>query len=283
MAKERVTVVDIARAAGVSKSTVSLVLQGSPAGQRGDPRQGQRGHPRARLRLQSRRGQPAPVQCQVEDHRHGRQRPDQQLLRRTGRRASTGRPVGRLRPVPRQYRRKRRSPARGHRLDARARHFRPDHLAGARHGGRRPEASGGQRHAGRRSPSATSPGAKVSTVMSDNHAGAHAAAAHLVELGHRRIAFLGGFADTAVFDERLRGYRDALLGGGPRRRRRAGHQSAPSRAGGVDAIGRAMLAGRTGRRRRSASTTPSPSASATACERGAWSRARILPSSASTT
>ncbi|WP_234913751.1 LacI family DNA-binding transcriptional regulator, partial [Sinorhizobium medicae] len=30
MGKERVTVVDIARAAGVSKSTVSLVLQGSP-------------------------------------------------------------------------------------------------------------------------------------------------------------------------------------------------------------------------------------------------------------
>ncbi|MBC7312392.1 MAG: LacI family DNA-binding transcriptional regulator, partial [Rhizobium sp.] len=28
--KERVTVIDIARAAGVSKSTVSLVLQGSP-------------------------------------------------------------------------------------------------------------------------------------------------------------------------------------------------------------------------------------------------------------
>lgn len=30
MGKERVTVVDIARAAGVSKSTVSLVLQASP-------------------------------------------------------------------------------------------------------------------------------------------------------------------------------------------------------------------------------------------------------------
>ena len=41
-------------------------------------------------------------------------------------------------------------------------------------------------------------GAKVSSLMSDNHSGALAAVEHLVEFGHRCIAFLGGFADTAV-------------------------------------------------------------------------------------
>src|SRR6478609_1221131 len=54
------------------------------------------------------------------------------------------------------------------------------------------------------------PGAKVSSLMSDNHAGAFASVQHLVELGHARIAFLGGFPDTAVFAERLEGYRDAI-------------------------------------------------------------------------
>jgi LacI family transcriptional regulator len=83
-------------------------------------------------------------------------------------------------------------------------------------------------------------GAKVSSLMTDNHGGASDAVKHLIALGHRRIAFLGGFADTAVFQERLGGYRDALKSAG------IGHDgsliiaSAPSRAGGVDAIGRAM-------------------------------------------
>lgn len=83
-------------------------------------------------------------------------------------------------------------------------------------------------------------GAKVSSLMSDNHSGAYAAVEHLLALGHRRISFLGGFADTGVFNERYQGYCDAL--------KQAGHPvneslvigSAPSRAGGVDAIGRAL-------------------------------------------
>ncbi|MFQ6182268.1 LacI family DNA-binding transcriptional regulator [Sinorhizobium meliloti] len=84
-------------------------------------------------------------------------------------------------------------------------------------------------------------GAGVSSLTSDNHAGAVAAVRHLVERGHRRVAFLGGFADTAVFEARMRGYGDAL--------REAGLQvsddlvigSAPSRAGGVTAIEQAMM------------------------------------------
>jgi LacI family transcriptional regulator len=84
------------------------------------------------------------------------------------------------------------------------------------------------------------PGAKVSSLMSDNDAGCYLAVEHLLVLGHTRIAFLGGFADTAVFAERLEGYRGAM--------RKAGIQadetliigSAPSRAGGVEAISRAL-------------------------------------------
>lgn len=85
------------------------------------------------------------------------------------------------------------------------------------------------------------PGAKVSSVMSDNHAGVVASVEHLVALGHRRIAFLGGFPDTAVFAERLEGYRDAMSKAGLPASEDLVIGSAPSRAGGVDAIGRAML------------------------------------------
>ena len=53
-------------------------------------------------------------------------------------------------------------------------------------------------------------GSKVSSLMADNHGGAYQAVEHLAGLGHRRIAFLGGFADTAVFTERMQGYRTAM-------------------------------------------------------------------------
>ncbi|HSX76248.1 MAG TPA: LacI family DNA-binding transcriptional regulator, partial [Shinella sp.] len=53
-------------------------------------------------------------------------------------------------------------------------------------------------------------GAKVSTLFSDNYAGAKDAVRHLVSLGHTRIAFLGGIANTTVFTERVEGWRDAL-------------------------------------------------------------------------
>ena len=84
------------------------------------------------------------------------------------------------------------------------------------------------------------PGAKVSTLMSDNVAGVRLAAEHLIELGHRRIGFLGGFADTAVHAERLRGYREALAAAGLPETDELVVSSAPSRAGGVAAIERAL-------------------------------------------
>ncbi|MEK1890579.1 MAG: LacI family DNA-binding transcriptional regulator [Phyllobacterium sp.] len=82
------------------------------------------------------------------------------------------------------------------------------------------------------------PGAKVSTLLSDNYAGAKSAVRHLVKLGHRRIAFMGGFADTAVSSDRVRGYRDALTEAGIPLNQNFIIHSAPSRAGGVTAVER---------------------------------------------
>ncbi len=84
-------------------------------------------------------------------------------------------------------------------------------------------------------------GAKVSSLVSDNHAGMRDAVRHLAGLGHRRIAFLGGFPDTAVFNERLQGYRDALSDMDLTVHDELVVSSAPSRAGGVAAIERALL------------------------------------------
>lgn len=48
----------------------------------------------------------------------------------------------------------------------------------------------------------------------DNRAGARLATQHLIDLGHRRIAFIGGVAEHPDAVERERGYRDALEAAG---------------------------------------------------------------------
>lgn len=48
----------------------------------------------------------------------------------------------------------------------------------------------------------------------DNRAGARAAAEHLLALGHRRIAFFGGHAESSSCRERRLGYQDALAAAG---------------------------------------------------------------------
>jgi len=84
------------------------------------------------------------------------------------------------------------------------------------------------------------PGAKVSSVTSDNHAGIYAAVEHLASLGHKRIAFFGGFPDMVIFDERIAGYRDAMVAAGLGFDEELVFSSAPSRAGGAEAVGRAL-------------------------------------------
>jgi LacI family transcriptional regulator len=50
---------------------------------------------------------------------------------------------------------------------------------------------------------------RVPAVVPDNRRGATLAAAHLIRKGHRRLAFFGGFSDMVVYHERADGFRDA--------------------------------------------------------------------------
>ena len=77
-------------------------------------------------------------------------------------------------------------------------------------------------------------------MQSDNYAGAFNATRHLLKLGHKRIAFLGGFTDTRVFAERWTGYRDALFAAMIMIDPKLTIASMPSRAGGVVAMQRAL-------------------------------------------
>ncbi|GGM14457.1 LacI family DNA-binding transcriptional regulator [Deinococcus aerophilus] len=59
-----------------------------------------------------------------------------------------------------------------------------------------------------------SPGQPLALVDTDHMAGARLAAGHLLDLGHRRIAFVTGRPDVQASAERLRGYGEALRGAG---------------------------------------------------------------------
>ncbi|SEM70329.1 LacI family DNA-binding transcriptional regulator [Lihuaxuella thermophila] len=54
-------------------------------------------------------------------------------------------------------------------------------------------------------------GEKTAYVESDNYAGAKLAVQHLIDLGHRRIAFIGGDEISKTSYDRLRGYQDTLM------------------------------------------------------------------------
>ncbi|MGI5132070.1 LacI family DNA-binding transcriptional regulator [Pseudonocardia sp. CA-107938] len=58
------------------------------------------------------------------------------------------------------------------------------------------------------------PGAEVPSVGSTNFAGGMSATQHLVELGHRRIAYIGGPATSGCNQARAHGYRAALESAG---------------------------------------------------------------------
>lgn len=59
-------------------------------------------------------------------------------------------------------------------------------------------------------------GVDMDAVLVDNRRGEREAVEHLLRLGHRRIAFIGGPAILPVALERLAGYRDALTAAGVR-------------------------------------------------------------------
>jgi LacI family transcriptional regulator len=84
------------------------------------------------------------------------------------------------------------------------------------------------------------PGGHTDFVGADNPAGTRAATAHLLALGHRRIAFVGGHADAIVHKQRKAGYALALREAGVRPARALVVECQPTRAGGQDAVGRLL-------------------------------------------
>jgi DNA-binding LacI/PurR family transcriptional regulator len=61
---------------------------------------------------------------------------------------------------------------------------------------------------------AQSRGQQIFSMAVDNHHGGCLATGHLIEKGHRRIAYVSSPYDRTDNDERLRGYHDALAGAG---------------------------------------------------------------------
>lgn len=78
------------------------------------------------------------------------------------------------------------------------------------------------------------PGAFASVVAPENRQGARKATAHLIGLGHRRVAFIGGMP-MVVREERLAGYRDALGDAGLDFDASLVVETPPTRAGGSGA------------------------------------------------
>lgn len=78
--------------------------------------------------------------------------------------------------------------------------------------------------------------AGIPYVVSDNRAGAAAAVRYLRELGHEEIAFVGGLTDSRTFQERVRGFREALHDTGAPDRPAPVIPAEPSRAGGGEAF-----------------------------------------------
>lgn len=80
----------------------------------------------------------------------------------------------------------------------------------------------------------------VSMVAPDYAAGAAEAVDHLLSLGHRKIAFLGGRAGMVVRADRLAGYRRALEAAGVPRDPALELEASITRQGGADAIVRLL-------------------------------------------
>lgn len=59
-------------------------------------------------------------------------------------------------------------------------------------------------------------GIDADCVVTDNRTGAAVGTAHLIEHGHRRIAFIGDFASIATANERYQGFVDAMAAAGVR-------------------------------------------------------------------
>ncbi len=86
-------------------------------------------------------------------------------------------------------------------------------------------------------------GAHASLVCSDNRAGAGRVTQHLIRLGHRRIGFLGGMPPTCVRQDRIDGFREALDEAGFVTDASLMIESAPSKDGGFAAMSALLTRG----------------------------------------
>ncbi|QEN89923.1 LacI family DNA-binding transcriptional regulator [Labrys sp. KNU-23] len=83
-------------------------------------------------------------------------------------------------------------------------------------------------------------GSTLPYIGPDNRTGAREAVSHLINLGHRSVAFLGGFGSMTTQKERISGYRDALISAGLPLRDELIFEAMPTRAGGAEAITAAL-------------------------------------------
>ena len=83
-------------------------------------------------------------------------------------------------------------------------------------------------------------GARASAVVSDNRSGATRAAEHLIQLGHRDIAFVGGVGRMVVFRDRLAGFTRAMKKAGLPINPVYVVESMPTKDGGFDAMRRLL-------------------------------------------
>ena len=81
------------------------------------------------------------------------------------------------------------------------------------------------------------PASRLASVVPDNVRGAAEAVRHLLDLGYRRIAFIGGHDDMSAQRDRCEGYADALASAGMPVDPDLIVESAPTRDGGIAAIG----------------------------------------------
>ena len=83
-------------------------------------------------------------------------------------------------------------------------------------------------------------GSSLPYIGPDNQKGERDAVEHLLKLGHRRIAFIGGDANMTTQRDRVAGWRDALNGWGLAADESLIFEVPPTRDGGRVAIERAL-------------------------------------------
>ena len=81
---------------------------------------------------------------------------------------------------------------------------------------------------------------RIPAITPDNHRGASIATAHLIRKGHRRLAFFGGFADMSVYQERLGGFMEACSANGVGPENRLVIEGETSRKGGLACLETAL-------------------------------------------